>query len=122
MLTPNQSRLRLVSIYMEPDGDIQIQWYSQNNADPSNRSRIRFLFSDPEQFRNRMYFCQNNADVYLESAAAAAGFSLLWIRMENLEPMYNQNNADLSNRNQYGFRIRITLEPNIFIRIMLSFS
>ena len=73
-------RPRLVPLGTDPDGDIKIQWYSQDNADLSNRSRIRFLFSDPEQFRSRMYFCQNNADTYLEPGAACT--HSVWIRME----------------------------------------
>ena len=44
MLTPTQSRLRLVSIFLDPDGDIQIQGTVKISADPSNSNRVRFIF------------------------------------------------------------------------------
>ena len=56
MLTPTQSRLRLVSIFLDPDGDIQIQGTVKISADPSNSNRVRFIFLDPDQFRSRIYF------------------------------------------------------------------
>ena len=66
MLTPTQSRLRLVSIYMEPDGDIQIQGTVKISTDPSNSNRMRFIFFGSGPIPEPHIFCQNNADAFLE--------------------------------------------------------
>ena len=57
MLTPTQSRLRLVSIFLDPDGDIQIQGTVKISADPSNSNRVRFIFFGSGPIPEPHIFC-----------------------------------------------------------------